>query len=55
MTTDESTAKIDQLTDALRDIKGLAGKSGDHEADPWALLDLIGDCALAALGETPKG
>jgi hypothetical protein len=42
------------LRDALLDIKRVAGKSGDHEADPWALLDLIRDRALAALARMPK-
>jgi hypothetical protein len=37
------------LLDALYDIKRLAGKSGDHEADPFALLDLIADMALTAI------
>jgi hypothetical protein len=38
-----------KLLDALLDIKRLAGKSGDHEADPFALLDLIAGYALAAI------
>ena len=43
------------MLDALLDIKRLAGKSGDHEADPWTLLDLIGDSRLAALDRMQKG
>jgi hypothetical protein len=39
----------DKLLDALLDIKRLAGKSGDHEADPFTLLDLIADVTRAAL------
>jgi hypothetical protein len=37
------------LLDALLDIKRLAEKSGDYEADPFALLDLIADEARAAI------
>jgi hypothetical protein len=37
------------LLDALLNIKRLAGKSGDHESDPFALLDLIADEARAAI------
>ena len=37
------------LLDALLDIKRLSGKSGDHGADPFALLDLIADAAQAAI------
>ena len=40
--------------DALLDIKRLAGKSGDHEADPFALLDLIADKTRAAINEATK-
>jgi hypothetical protein len=42
------------LLDALLDIKRLAGKSGDHEADPFTLLDLIADIALTALSNAHK-
>jgi hypothetical protein len=38
-----------KMLDALFDIKRLAEKSGDHEADPWALLDLIAADARAAI------
>jgi hypothetical protein len=37
------------MLDALLDIKRLAEKSGDHEADPFALLDRITDAARAAI------
>jgi hypothetical protein len=43
------------LLDTLLNIKRLAGKSGDHEADPFALLDLISDEVRSALAKaTPK-
>ena len=42
-------ASVPVLFDALLDIKRLAGKSGDDEADPFALLDLIAERARAAL------
>jgi len=38
-----------RLLDALLDIKRLAEKSGDHEADPFSLLDMIASEARAAL------
>jgi hypothetical protein len=38
-----------QLLDALLNIKCLAEKSGDHEADPFTLVDLIADEARAAV------
>jgi hypothetical protein len=44
-----------EFLDAILDIKRHAGKSGDHDADPWTLLDLIGDRALAALDRMHKG
>jgi hypothetical protein len=37
------------LLDALLDIKRLAEKSGDHETDPFALLDLIAERARSAI------
>ena len=37
------------LLGALLDIKRLAEKSGDHEADPFALLDLIAVKARSAV------
>jgi hypothetical protein len=44
-----------QSLDALLDIKRLAEKSGDHEADPFALLDLIAGMARAAINTATKG
>ena len=38
-----------QLLDALLDIKRMAKKSGDDEADPFTLLDLIADKTRAAI------
>jgi hypothetical protein len=49
MTTDST--KLAELNNALLDIKRIAGKSRDHDADPWSLLDLISDRVLAALGD----
>jgi hypothetical protein len=43
-----------QSLDALLDIKRLAEKCGDHEADPFALLDLIADKARAAINKATK-
>jgi len=40
------------LLDALLDIKRLAEKSGDHEADPLALLDLIAQRTRFAIAQT---
>jgi len=37
------------LFDVLLDIKRLAEKSGDHEADPFALLDSIADRVRTAI------
>jgi hypothetical protein len=37
------------LLDTLLDIKRLAGKSGDQDADPFALLDMIAGKALTAI------
>ncbi len=42
------------LLDTLLDIKRLAGKSGDQDADPFALLDLIADKALTAIHRATK-
>lgn len=43
------------LLDTLLNIKILAQKSGDHEADPFALLDLIAGEVQSALAKaTPK-
>ena len=39
------------LFDALLDIKRLAEKSGDDEADPYALLDLIADRVQTAIAQ----
>lgn len=43
-----------KLLDALLNIKRLAGKSGDDEADPFALLSLIASEALAAIHYATK-
>lgn len=43
------------LLDCLLDIKRLAGKSGDEEADPFALLDLIHERVLASLTKANGG
>jgi hypothetical protein len=40
--------------DTLLDIKRLAGKSGDHEADPFALLDLIADEVRTAINKATR-
>jgi len=48
-------AAAPQSLDALLDIKRLAEKSGDHGADPFALLDLIADKARAAINQSIKG
>jgi hypothetical protein len=40
--------------DALLNVKRLAGKSGDHEADPFALLDLIADEVRAAIAQATE-
>jgi hypothetical protein len=51
----EGENSIPRCLDALLDIKRLAGKSGDHEADPWALLDLIAYEVRAAIAQiTPQ-
>jgi hypothetical protein len=48
-------AAATEMLDALFDIKHLAEKSGDSEADPFALLDLIADEARTALvNATPQ-
>jgi precorrin-3B methylase len=44
----------DKLLDVLLDIKRLAEKSGDHEADPFALLDLIAYKTRAAINNAIK-
>jgi hypothetical protein len=44
-------AAATEVLDALFDIKCMAEKSGDCEADPFALLDMIADKARAALVE----
>jgi hypothetical protein len=43
-----------QSLDALLDIKRLAEKCGDQEADPFALLDLIAEKARAAIKKATK-
>jgi hypothetical protein len=43
------------LLDALLNIKRLAEKSGDHEADPFALLDLIAGEVHTALAQATGG
>jgi hypothetical protein len=40
--------------DALLNVKRMAEKSGDHEADPFALLDLIAYEARAAINKATK-
>jgi hypothetical protein len=42
-------ASSPKLLDALLNIKRIAGKSGDSDIDPYALLDLIAAEALSAL------
>jgi hypothetical protein len=49
-----SAKPVPEWLDALLDIKRLAEKSGDHEADPFALLDLIADRAHSAIAK-PNG
>ena len=41
--------------DALLDINRLAGKSGDAEVDPFALLDMIADRTRAAIAGAVGG
>ena len=41
--------------DALLNVKRLAEKSGDHEAEPFTLLDLIADEVHAALAKSKGG
>lgn len=45
-------ARLPQLLDALLNVKHLAEKSGDDEAEPFTLLDLIGDEVRAVLAKT---
>jgi len=53
--TNDAAHALTRLLDALLNIKRLAQKSGDHEADPFALLDLISYEAQSALAKvTPK-
>jgi hypothetical protein len=40
--------------EALLNIKRMAGKSGDHEADPFALLDLISDEVRRVLAKSTR-
>ena len=47
-------ASAPALLDALLDIKRLAEKSGDHEADPFTLLNLIAGYARAAIAQATK-
>lgn len=49
-----SAKPVPDWLDALLDIKRMAGKSGDHEADPFALLDLIADRVRAAINKATK-
>jgi len=49
-----SAKPIPDWLDALLDIKRVAGKSGDHEADPFALLDLIAVRTRAAINSARK-
>jgi hypothetical protein len=49
-----SAKPVPDLLDTLLDIKRLAEKSGDHEADPFALLNLIADAARAAVNKATK-
>jgi hypothetical protein len=50
----DSAKPVPDWLDALLDIKSMAGKSGDHEADPFALLDLIADRVRAAINKATK-
>jgi hypothetical protein len=52
--TSDAAKPIPHWLDALLDIKRLAEKSGDHEADPFALLDLIADETRAAISQATK-
>jgi hypothetical protein len=49
-----STEPVPYWLDAFLDIKRMAEKSGDHEADPFALLDLIAHEARAAINKATK-
>ena len=42
------------MLDTLLNIKRLAGKSCGHEADPFALLELIASESLAAINKATK-
>jgi hypothetical protein len=50
----KSAKPIPYWIDALLNIKRLAEKSGDHEADPFALLDLIAYEARASINKATK-
>jgi hypothetical protein len=50
----QSAKPVPYWLDALLDIKRIAEKSGDHEADPFALLDLIAYEARAAINKAMK-
>jgi len=52
--TSDAAKPVPYWLDALLDIKRMAEKSGDHEADPWALLDLIADKARASINQAIK-
>ena len=47
----DAAKQIPYWLDALLDIKRMAEKSGDHEADPFALLDLIANEASAVINQ----
>jgi hypothetical protein len=49
-----SAKLVPDWLDALLDIKRLAEKSGDDEADPFTLLDLIADVARAAINKATQ-
>ena len=44
-----------ELLDALLDIKRLAGKSSDSDAEPFALLDMIADRTRVAIALAEGG
>jgi hypothetical protein len=50
----KSGKPVPRWLDALLDIKRVAEKSGDHEADPFALLDIIADKARTAITKATK-
>jgi hypothetical protein len=47
----KSAKPVPYWLDTLLDIKRLAEKSGDHEADPFALLDMIAYDARSAINK----